>query len=238
MFDTIILLAEASERVALASLLSTHNPNLTILTPQDKAGLAAIPPDGLARSRLLGFLTPIVVPGRVLDALGYGAYNVHPGPPHYPGWLPSHFAVLDGARDFGATVHVMTRKVDAGPIVGIDLFAVAPGTTVPELERATFMRCARLVWHFAAALACDPAPLPRLPLRWSGRRSTKAMMAAACDIHPGMGKDEVDRRISVFAGGPCTPTVTLHGHTFRYVPPEDAPAADPAREASDGTAAA
>lgn len=228
MYDTLILLAQPPERDTLAALLRQHNAQLDILTPNDKSDLTALPNATLARARLIGFLTPIVVPAQVLDSLGFGAYNFHPGPPSYPGWLPSHFAVYDGATTFGVTVHAMAREIDAGPIVGVDLFEVPPGTGVLELERETFIRCARLVWHFAAVIAADPAPLALVPVRWSGRRRTKAMLREMCDIPATIDAHELDRRIAAFGGGydTVTPTVTLNGHTFRYVPPEqrqDAP---------------
>ncbi|MGN6573297.1 MAG: formyltransferase family protein [Pseudolabrys sp.] len=220
-FDTIILLAQSPESETLAGLLRQHNPQIVILTPADKADLMALAPETLSRARIIGFLTPIVVPAAILEALGYGAYNIHPGPPSHPGWLPSHFAVYQGTSVFGATAHVMIEEIDAGPIVGIELFNVPVGTSVEELERLTFMRCARLIWRLAPALARDPTPLQELPLRWSGRRSTKAMVREACDIAGDVAADELERRIAGFGGGHSgvAPTVTLHGHTFRYVPP-------------------
>lgn len=229
MFDTIILLTGDAERAPLTALLREHNPELTILTPLSKPELKAIPAETLARARLIGFLTPIVVPETVLRGLGYGAYNVHPGPPNYPGWLPSHFAVYDGAPFFGATAHEMAAMVDAGPIIGVELFVVTPGTGVEELEKLAFMQCARLIWRFAAALARDPAPLPALPVQWSGRRSTKAMVRAACDIPADIGRDELERRLAAFGSGfdGVVPTVTLHGHTFRHVPPAQATVESP-----------
>jgi methionyl-tRNA formyltransferase len=221
-FDTIILLTEDAERDPLVALLHTHNPQLSVLTPHSKLELAAIPDATLARARIIGFLTPVVVPAEVLAALGHGAYNFHPGPPNYPGWLPSHFAVYDRAAFFGATAHEMVAQVDAGPIVGVELFGVPPGASVEEIDRLAFVQCARLIWRFAPALACDPAPLPVLPVQWSGRRSTKAMVREACDIPADITKDELERRLAAFGAGHFgdVPTVTLHGHTFRYVAPE------------------
>lgn len=241
MFDTIILLTEPAEHDALAALLREHNPALTILWPRSKAELDAIPPLTLARARLIGFLTPIVVPAHILGALGYGAYNFHPGPPDYPGWLPSHFAVYDRAAVFGATAHRMAAEVDAGPIVAAEQFLVPPGTSVEELEKLAFVECARLIWRLSPALARDPSPLPELPISWSGRRSTKAMVRAACAIPADIGRDELARRIAAFGAGLSgeIPEVTLHGHTFRYVAPErpaDAAPEPPAAAAAPAAA--
>ena len=225
MFDTIILLTGPAERDTLVALLRQHNPQLEVLTPQSKAELAVIPAALLARARVVGFLTPIVVPERVLAALGYGAYNFHPGPPNYPGWLPSHFAVYDRAAFFGATAHAMAAEVDSGPIVGVELFGVPSGTGVEEVDKMAYIQCVRLLWRLAPALAADATPLPALPVKWSGRRSTKAMVADACDIPADLPKEELERRLFAFGAGHfgVGPTVTLHGHTFRYVAPPATP---------------
>jgi hypothetical protein len=224
-FDTIILLTGPAEREPLVALLRQHNPRLEILSPQSKAELDVIPAALLARARIVGFLTPIVVSARILQALGYGAYNFHPGPPNYPGWLPSHFAVYDRAAFFGATAHMMAAEIDSGPIVGVELFGVRPGAGVEEVDQMAFVQSARLLWQLAPALAADPAPLTVLPVTWSGRRSTKAMVAEACDIPADLPREELERRLFAFGAGQfgVAPTITLHGHAFRYVPPPSAP---------------
>lgn len=231
MFDTIILLTGEVEAQPVSGLLLQHNPQVSILTPQSRSELEAIAPETLRRARLIGFLTPIVVAEPVLDALGYGAYNFHPGPPEYPGWLPALFAVYDRATAFGATAHHMAAQVDSGPIIGVERFALPAGATVEYVEKQAFIESVRLMWRFGPTLATDPAPLPALPIAWSGRRSTRAMLRGYCDIPAGIGMDELERRIAAFGHAPLgdAPTITVHGHTFRYVPPEaDAGAATPA----------
>lgn len=220
-FDTIILLAGEVEAQPVSGLLRQNNPQITILTPQSRGELEAIPPDTLRRARLIGFLTPIVVARPTLETLGYGAYNFHPGPPEYPGWLPSLFAVYDRATAFGATAHHMATQVDSGPIVGVERFALPAGATVDYVEKQAFIQSVRLMWRFGPALAKDPAPLPTLPVQWSGRRSTRAMLRAFCAMPADIAKDELDRRVAAFGHAPLgnAPTITMHGHTFRYVPP-------------------
>jgi methionyl-tRNA formyltransferase len=130
MFYTVILLTGSAEHVALAAALHGHRPQLIIhcaTTPED---LAALEPASLSRARLIAFATPVIVPPHVLDTLGYGAYNFHPGPPQYPGWAPAHFALYEQASEFGATVHAMAERVDSGPIVDAALFPIPPGIGV------------------------------------------------------------------------------------------------------------
>jgi hypothetical protein len=51
------------------------------------------------------------------------------------------------------------------------------------------------------------------------------MLRGQCDIPADISVDELDRRIAAFGHAPLgdAPTITMHGHTFRYVPPESEP---------------
>ena len=182
MFDTIILLTGPVEEVALTGVLRQHNPRLDVRAVKSPEELAAVEPSVLARARLVAFVTPVVVPARILRALGFGAYNFHPGPPHYPGWVPAHFAIYEGAGHFGATAHAMIEQVDAGPIVAFKMFEIPPGTSVMRLQEMAFVELARLFWALAPVLAAQSEPLAALPVEWSGAKSTRRMYAAMCEI--------------------------------------------------------
>jgi len=89
MLDNIILLTGPVEESALAGALRTHNPRLAVHAPKSLAELESIDASVVQHARLIAFVTPVVVPARILNSLRFGAYNFHPGPPHYPGWLPA-----------------------------------------------------------------------------------------------------------------------------------------------------
>jgi hypothetical protein len=108
-FDTIILLAGQREQPLLASILQNHNPLLTAHSVLTLSDVRALEPELLRRARLVAFTTDVIVPPDILDHLGFGAYNFHPGPPHFPGWAPALFAVHDHATEFGVTAHMMGR---------------------------------------------------------------------------------------------------------------------------------
>lgn len=237
MFDTIILLTGPVEAGPLTSVLRGHNARLDVHAVKSLADLEALAPDLLRRTRLIGFATDVVVPARILNALGFGAYNFHPGPPHYPGWVPAHFAIYERAEYFGATAHVMAERVDAGPIIGFKMFGIPPQTSVVRLQEMAFVELARLFWTLAPKLAAQREPLAALPVKWSGVKSTRRMYQAMCDIPADISKDELERRIAVFGDGHygIAPTLTLHGRAFRYAAPEaqnkiDAPSLGPAEK--------
>ncbi len=221
-FDTIILLTGSIEAAALAGVLSIRGPSIDIRYVETLAGLEAFDAATLARARLIAFSTDVIVPPAILDAVGYGAYNFHPGPPNYPGWGPGHFAIYEQAGVFGVTVHEMHTRVDAGPIVGVELFVIPNGTSVARLDQLAFAALARAFWNLAPSLT-RAAPLEVLPVSWSGRKSTRRRHQEMREVPASVPKDDLDRRIDAFGQDDGDGLfVTLHGHRFRYV----APAAD------------
>ena len=154
--------------------------------------------------------------------MGYGAFNFHPGPPEYPGWAPSHFALYHRETIFGVTAHVMVERVDAGPIVGVTRFPIPPGTSVLSLEGLAYAHLAQLFWSMAGQFATDAAPPPALPLQWGVKKYSRRAYRAICDIPLDIPKDELDRRLKVFGGNHfgMAPTIHLHGVEFRAVVPQ------------------
>lgn len=225
MFDTVVLLTGAIEQPALGSELRRHNPQLTILPASTPHELAAIEPAIFPRARLIAFTTDVIVPENILAQLGYGAYNFHPGPPQYPGWSPAHFALYDQADQFGATLHLMVERVDAGSIVDVEMFAIPAEISVDGLEELAYARLTLMFWRSAESLATCVEPLAELPIQWSRKKSSKRRYQAICDIPLTISKEELERRIKIF--GAChhgvAPTINLHGIQFRAVLPDHAP---------------
>jgi methionyl-tRNA formyltransferase len=221
MFNTIILLSGAAEQSSFPPVLVGHNPLLTVMPVSSSAELEALSPDFLQRARLIGFVTPVIVPATILNRLGYGAFNFHPGPPNYPGWAPAHFALYNRETDFGATVHVMTERVDAGPIIDIALFPISAGISVLGLEALAYAHLARLFWRMAGFLATDPQPPRPLPLNWGSKKYSRRAYQAMCDIPLDIPKDELQRRIEVFGDNRfgMSPTINVHGIRFSAVTP-------------------
>ena len=193
--ETILLLTDTVEQPVLGSVLRRHNPLLRVRAVVTAGDLAAVEPDLLPCARLVAFCSDVMVPRDALDRLGFGAYNFHPGSPQFPGWAPAVFAVSHRATMFGATAHVMTEKVDDGPIVGVEYFPVPANATVPGLEELAYAALARLFWQLAPALATQAAPLAELATRWNGKKGTRRRYAAMCGLPRDISKEELDRHI-------------------------------------------
>ena len=219
MFDTIVLLTGPIEQGPLSTLLLGHHPYLTIHQVTAADGFSVLDAAALERARLLAFASPVIVPEQILDALGFGAYNFHPGSPDYPGWAPAHFALYDGASEFGATVHMMAERVDCGPIVESVLFKIPSDVTVQGLEGLAYAHLAQLFWRLSKALATQPEPLPVQDLQWGIKKNSRRAYQAICNIPLDITQEELARRMRVFGGNHygIAPTIKLHGVEFRAV---------------------
>ncbi|MCD6550512.1 methionyl-tRNA formyltransferase [bacterium] len=78
-----------------------------------------------------------IIPKKILKIPKYGCLNIHPSLlPKYRGPAPIRFALLNGEKETGVTINLMTEKLDTGPIVASRKFKINDKKfTGQELER-------------------------------------------------------------------------------------------------------
>ncbi len=137
---------------SVRELAALHD--LPVITPEDPDA-----EDVLARVReaapdfLFSFYYRRMLGARMLALAARGAYNLHGSLlPRYRGRAPVNWAVLNGERVTGATLHRMADKPDAGAIVAQQAVPILPEDTAVEVFRKVTV---------AAEIALDSA-LPGL----------------------------------------------------------------------------
>jgi phosphoribosylglycinamide formyltransferase 1 len=89
-----------------------------------------------------------------LDAVGCPVLNTHPALlPAFPGAHPVADTLAYGVKVTGATVHLVDRGVDTGPVVAQAPVGVRPGDTADELHERIKTEERRLLVGTVAALA-------------------------------------------------------------------------------------
>jgi folate-dependent phosphoribosylglycinamide formyltransferase PurN len=134
----LILLSSRTSTANLRGIVRKHKDLLdtcgyTVDLVCDLIELTAI--QAYQSHRLICFNTGVIIPKTILDGLEKTAYNFHAAPPEFSGRDPHHWAINRGATVYGATCHVMTEKVDDGPIVAVSSFDIEPGTNPKALAR-------------------------------------------------------------------------------------------------------
>lgn len=215
--DEILLLSQPTIAGEVADILRRARTGLAVGIVETRDALEAAVAERGPRLRLVAFATPVIVPADVLAALPGPAYNIHPGPPDYPGLFPSVFAIEDGAARFGVTVHEMAETIDSGPIVAVETFDMPASVDRMTLDAMAYKAVLRTMHAVAPALAGE-AELPPLDVAWGSAPKTRADFEALCEIAPDISVEAFARRHRAVGEGPYHAlTVTLHGRKFRLV---------------------
>src|SRR3989344_2482299 len=100
------------------------------------------------------------------------AVNLHMAPlPEYRGCNQFSFALVDGAKEFGTTLHKLEEGIDSGPILFERRFPIPDGCWVKELYQLTFEESVNLFQeNIGKIINGDYCPIPQFNFR--AQRST------------------------------------------------------------------
>ena len=176
----LVVLTGERERPHFHLFLKRQNPEIIVTFCESLEQLEAAVLRRNGAVRILAFLTDLIVPGWLLGKLAKTPYNIHPGPPGYPGSHPESFALWNGERTYGVTAHEMTTRVDEGPIVHVDRFDIPEEARRSELADLTYQHAVNLFARIGAHCASSDADLPRVNIDWTGSKRTKADFSRLC----------------------------------------------------------
>jgi methionyl-tRNA formyltransferase len=198
MITSVILLTSEHFAKQLIVLYKAINPNLSTLTINSTKELYAIPRSVLRHSRLISFLSTVIVPSEILSFIKYGAYNFHPAPPSRPGWGAHNFAIFQKDDYFGTTLHQMIEYVDAGSIVGVDTFLIPKDADVEQLSQLVRESLSRLVNNSGQNLIGQKNPLPIMPFTWGSQKYSKKDFIDLTHFKADITKSELDALVKAF----------------------------------------
>ena len=71
-----------------------------------------------------------ILPKRIFDIPICGSYNIHPGKlPYYRGPIPTMWAIQNGEKEFGVTLHKIDSGIDTGDIVDQKVYPIKSNDT-------------------------------------------------------------------------------------------------------------
>jgi methionyl-tRNA formyltransferase len=222
--QTIVFLTGDFDASDLCGFLARRHVESTFVWVQDLSSLtAAIDSHDMATARLVSFCTGVIVPADMLGRFGRGCYNIHPGPPGFPGRHPESWGVYHAASRFGATLHRMAPRVDEGEIIDTRWFDVPEGAGQRVLAEAAFKAALDLLIAWYGRLATEDAALPANGEAWQGHKWRRADLDQITRFTSDIDSVEFERRRRAFAELPgCSLTLVAYGHDFVYrVPPEN-----------------
>jgi len=109
--------------------------NIPYITPDANQLIDLLPQlQKLAPDYLFSFYYRHMIPAALLACAKIGALNMHGSLlPKFRGRAPVNWAILHGATETGATLHMMEVKPDAGDIVGQSAVSIGPNETATDV---------------------------------------------------------------------------------------------------------
>ena len=117
--------------------------------------VASIAPDFI-----FSFYFRHMLPAALLANARHGAFNMHGSLlPKYRGRVPINWAIMNGERETGATLHEMTPKPDAGRIVGKTAVPILPDDTAQDVFGKVVVAAEVTLWRALPHLIAGDATL-------------------------------------------------------------------------------
>jgi methionyl-tRNA formyltransferase len=169
----------------------------------------------------LSFYNPVIFPPDFIDQVRWGVLNIHPGPlPEYRGCCAVEHALLDGAAEFGATLHLCDSEIDTGPIVDeerIPITAVDTARTLwSKVDDLSLLLLKRTLPRVVEA-ARDGQRVPVRDQDATGAQYFKAGLPREGRLDVSGGWDSVVRQVRAYDHRRWEPAfLECDGHRIRF----------------------
>ncbi len=194
MVRSIILLTGEREVPFFKEFLWERDSSLNIMAAHTRSELIDAVDKTGGNARLISYVTDVIVPRHILSRLVLTPYNIHPGPPEFPGSHADSFAIWEGSNTYGVTAHEIAPLVDSGPIVAVCRFPMPALATRLELADLAYSKAVEVFAVVAAHCADCDDPMPRmLDEHWSNVKTTKAQFRDLCSSLSKVPTDALDR---------------------------------------------
>ena len=149
---------------------------------------------------LISYLAQWVIPGGLINSAKLAAFNLHPGPPEYPGIGCTNFAIYNDEKIFGITCHHMLDRVDSGQIIAVRRFPVFETDSVYSLTQRCYVEILHLFEELISGIIRGEA-LPVSSESWKRKPYKRKELDALCQLTDDMKEEEVQKRIKATTYG-------------------------------------
>ena len=144
---------------------------------------------------IISYLCPIKVPLRLLNSAKKMALNFHPGPPKYPGIGCTNYAIYNNDKTYGVTCHLMTEKIDDGPIFAVDRFNINKNETLYSLTQRSYKQMYKLYKNILEKIFRENNLNILSKEKWNGKAKSRSEFLKFLELNVNMSNIEIKKRI-------------------------------------------
>lgn len=163
---------------------------------------------------IISYLSPWIIPKKILELATRETINFHPAPPKYPGSGGYNWAIYNKEWDYGCVAHRMHEKVDSGPIFKWKSFTLFGNETVKELKDRTHLWLEALFYD----TMIDLRSLHEQH-KWLNKPYTFKDLEELCNCNGIVDPEELALRIraTTYPGGKHFPFITINNKKYKLI---------------------
>ena len=146
------------------------------------------------------------------------AINFHPSLPKYRGVGGVNYAIFNGDKYFGSTIHFINKKIDNGKILKVSKFRILKNDTVETLLKKTHKTLYIEAKKFIGKLIKNSKILEnkniKINMQWGKKYYDVKSLNKFYEINPNISKKKFERKLKSTIYKNYKPYVTLHGKRF------------------------
>jgi methionyl-tRNA formyltransferase len=167
---------------------------------------------------VFSYLSPWIIPPKILNKTKLWNINFHPAPPEYPGIGCFNFALYNNEKMYGVTAHHMEEKVDVGKMIAVKRFPIVDSDSAYSLSIKSYSALFLLFIEVVDGIIINKS-LPASADTWKRIPYTRKELEKLCKVTLDMKEEEIKRRIraTTYPGMPGT-YIEVSGYKFSYNP--------------------
>ena len=170
---------------------------------------------------ILCFRSYYVLNQKLISRAKIAAINFHPGLPSNRGIGCVNFALLNNAKNYGATAHLISKKVDSGKILGVVKFKIKANDTVESLLDKTYKMQTKQFFKLIKFLNTNKKNLNVLIFKnknkkWAKKKNNRKQLNQLYEINKNIKKFKLSKIIRATETKKFHPYIKLFGKKFIY----------------------
>ncbi len=168
---------------------------------------------------IISYLSPWILPPKILKRTKKKNINFHPSLPKYPGFGCYNLSIYNNDKFYGITCHEMEKKVDSGKIFFIKKFRVKKNSNLDNLIDHTYREMFKFFKKKINILLSNKKIIIDKKIKWNKKNySKKQDIEKLSLIKLGMSDNEASKRIkSTYLKNKFYPKIYISGKIFNLI---------------------
>lgn len=170
---------------------------------------------------IFSFRSHYILKEKLINKALYAAINFHPGPPKYRGIGCVNYALYENSKYYGATAHIIDKKIDNGKIINVTMFKIKKNDTVESLLERTYKVQVKQFKKIINLLIKNHKNLDKMinsnkKIKWSKKIRHKAYLNKFYEINKNTSLINLKKKIRSTVTKKYKPYIKIYGFKFVY----------------------